>query len=96
MYSLTRVLIGAPARHDAERHHRGGEDHERQRNAVDAHVIGDEAAEPGMLLDELELRRAGSKRQTRISETAKVISVVHSATQRALRAPASSAAQHRR
>ena len=32
----------------------------------------------------------GSKRQTRMSETAKVISVVHSATQRALRAPSSS------
>ena len=33
---------------------------------------------------------AGSKRQTRMSEIAKVMSVVHSATQRALRAPASS------
>ena len=58
MYSLTRILIGAPARHDAERHQRGGEDHERQRDAVDAHVVGAEAAEPGLLLDELEFRRA--------------------------------------
>ena len=33
---------------------------------------------------------AGSKRQTRISDTAKVISVVHSAIQRALRCAASS------
>jgi hypothetical protein len=33
---------------------------------------------------------AGSKRQTRISETMKVMSVVHSAVQRALRMPASS------
>ena len=33
---------------------------------------------------------AGSKRQTKMSEIAKVISVVHSATQRALLAPASS------
>ena len=38
------------------------------------------------LFDELEIRLfAGSKRHTRISDTAKVTSVVHSAIQRALR-----------
>ena len=51
-------LDGAPARRDAERHDRGGEDDERQRDAVDAHVVGAEAGEPGVLLDELEFRRA--------------------------------------
>ena len=45
-----------PARQDAERHQGGGQDHERQRNAVDAHVIGDAAGEPRRLLDELEIR----------------------------------------
>ncbi len=37
------------------------------------------------LLDELEVGLDGSKRQTRISDTAKVTIVVHSAIQRALR-----------
>ena len=52
-------LDRAPARDDAERHQRGGEDHERQRNAVDAHVVVDRAGEPRPPLDELEFRRAG-------------------------------------
>ena len=45
-----------PARDDAERHQGGGEDHERQRNAIDAHVIGDPGRKPRCLLDELEIR----------------------------------------
>ena len=52
-------------------------------------VIGDGAAEPRPLFDELKLGDAGSKRQTRISEIANVISVVHNAIQRALRLSAS-------
>ena len=56
---LDARLDRAPARGDAERHQDGGEDHEQQRDAVDAHVVGAEAAEPGALLDELELGRAG-------------------------------------
>jgi len=53
-------------------------------------VIGDSGRKPGRLLDELEIRLGGSKRQTRMSETAKVTSVVHSAIQRELRRAASS------
>ena len=45
-----------PARNDAERHQSGGQDHERQRNAVDTHVVGDAAGEPRGLFDELEIR----------------------------------------
>ena len=85
MYSFTRVWIGAPARDDADRHQRGGQDHERQRDAVDAHVIGAEAAEPGRFSTNWNSGEPGSKRQTSTSDTAKVTSVVHSATQRALR-----------
>ncbi len=48
-----------PARDNAERHQGGGQDHERQRNAVDAHVIGDAAGEPVRLFDELEVRVGG-------------------------------------
>jgi hypothetical protein len=48
-----------PARHDAEWHQGGGQDHERQRNAVDAHVVGDAAGEPLHLLDELKIRLRG-------------------------------------
>ena len=49
-------LDRGPARQDAERHQRGGEDDEGQRNAVDAHVIGGDA-QPLLLFDELEFRR---------------------------------------
>ena len=71
MYSRTRRLDRVPAREDADRHQRGGEDHERQRNAVDAHGIGDGAAEPGPLFDELEVGRSTeSNRHTSISEIA--------------------------
>ena len=48
-----------PARDDAERHQGGGQDHERQRNAVDAHVVGDAAGQPRRLFDELEIRIGG-------------------------------------
>ena len=45
-----------PARQDAERHQEGGEQHEREGNAVHAHVKADRS-EPRPELDELELRR---------------------------------------
>ncbi len=56
---LDAHLHRQPARHDAKRHDRRGEDDQWQRDAIDAHVVGAVAAEPGDLLDELELRRAG-------------------------------------
>ncbi|GCC48686.1 hypothetical protein chiPu_0032850, partial [Chiloscyllium punctatum] len=46
-----------PARDDAERHDRGGQDDQRQRDAVDPHVVGDAGRKPGRLLDELEVGR---------------------------------------
>ncbi len=46
-----------PAGDDADRHQAGGQDHERQRDPVDSHVITDRAAEPGRLFLELEIRR---------------------------------------
>ena len=52
------ALDRVPAREDADRHQRRGQDHERQRNAVDAHGIGDGAAEPRPLFQELEFGRA--------------------------------------
>ena len=59
MYSLTRVWIGCQLAMMQIGISAGGEDHERQRDAVDAHVVGDGAAEPGLLLDELEFGRGG-------------------------------------
>ena len=47
-------LDRVPAREDTDRHQEGREDDEGQRKPVDAHVIGDGVAEPGMVLDELE------------------------------------------
>ena len=54
---LHAVLDGLPARYDADRHQRGGENDEGQRDAVDPHVVGDGCAEPGLPLHELKLRR---------------------------------------
>src|SRR5262249_38693110 len=48
-----------PARDDAYWHQRGGEHDDRQRYAVDPHGVVDRPAEPGLLLHELELGRAG-------------------------------------
>ena len=56
---LDALLDRQPARDDADRHQRRGQDHERQRDAVDPHVIVDRAVKPRPLLDELEFRRAG-------------------------------------
>ena len=56
---LDAMLDRQPAGDDAHRHQRGGEDEERQRDAVDAHVVGDGAREPRPLLHELELCRGG-------------------------------------
>ena len=55
---LHPALDRGPARQDRDRHQRGGEDHERQRNAVDAHRIVDGAAEPRPLFQELEIGRS--------------------------------------
>ena len=52
---LHPALDRGPARQDRDRHQRGREDHERQRNAVDAHGIIDGAAEPWALFQELEI-----------------------------------------
>jgi hypothetical protein len=52
------ALDRGPTGDDADRQERRGQDHERQRNAVDAHGISDGAAEPGPLFQELEFRRA--------------------------------------
>ena len=41
MYSLTRVWIDFPARQDADRRQQGRQQHEEQRDAVDAHVVVD-------------------------------------------------------
>ena len=54
MYSATRVSIAFPAGGDAEGHQAGGQHHEQHGNAVHAHVIGDAAAQPVQLLDQLE------------------------------------------
>ena len=54
MYSATRVSIAFPAGGDAEGHQAGGQHHEQHGNAVHAHVIGDAAAQPVDLLDQLE------------------------------------------
>ena len=43
-----------PARNDAERHQRRRQDHERQRDAIDPHVIANAGREPGRLFDKLE------------------------------------------
>ena len=43
----------APARGDGQRHQEGGQHHEQDRDAVDAHPVG-KSAEPRPLLDELE------------------------------------------
>ena len=51
------ALDGGPARQDRDRHQRGGQDHERQRNAVDTHGVGDGAAEPRPPFQELEIGR---------------------------------------
>ena len=51
------VLDRGPARQDRDRHQRGGEDHERQRNAVDPHGIGDGATEPRPFFQELKIGR---------------------------------------
>jgi hypothetical protein len=53
------ALDRLPACQDRNRHQRRGQDHERQRDAVDAHGVGDGAAEPGAPLDELEVGRGG-------------------------------------
>ena len=80
-----------PARDDAERHQAGGEDHERQRDAVDAHVVGGRCRRARRASRRTGIpASAGSKRHTSISDTAKVTSVVHSAVQRALRFTTSS------
>ena len=42
-----------PARQDGDRHQDGGQDHEQDRDAVDAHLVM-QPADPGALLDELE------------------------------------------
>ena len=55
---LHPALDRGPARQDRDRHQRGGKDHERQRNAVDAHGIVDGAAEPRPLFQELEIGRS--------------------------------------
>ena len=54
MYSLQALLDRDPARQHAERHQEGRQHHEQHRNAVDAEMVGDAGAEPGMLLDHLE------------------------------------------
>ncbi len=59
MYSFTRFSIDVPARQDAERHQERRQDDEQHRDAVDAHVVGDAAIQPGDLLDELEARIGG-------------------------------------
>ena len=51
---LDAVLDRLPARQDAQRHQERGEHHEQHRDAVDAHLVFDGAAEPVHLLDELE------------------------------------------
>ena len=79
MYSLTRVVDRLPARQDAERHQEGGQEDEQQRDAVDAHMVGD--AEPSQAAFSTNWKRGGrmSKPRHRNSESAKVTSVVHSA-----------------
>ena len=56
---LDAVLDRQPAGDDADRHQRGRQDEERQRDAIDAHVVSDRADEPRPFLDELELGRRG-------------------------------------
>ena len=82
MYSLTRTWIDFPARQDADQRQQRRQQHEEQRDAVDAQVVADvEAGDPVELLDELHAgagrRRSGS---TASSETRKVASDVTSAT----------------
>ena len=48
--------LDAPARKDADREDQRGQDHERQRQPVDPELVG-QAADPGALLHELEVRR---------------------------------------
>ncbi len=45
-----------PARQNADRHQCGGQDHEWQRDAVNAHMIGDGIGKPRRFLDELKVR----------------------------------------
>ena len=45
-----------PGGENAERHQEGRQQHERHRHAVDAELVEDAAAEPSLLLDELERR----------------------------------------
>ena len=59
MYSRTRIVTDFQLAMMQNGIKRGGQDHERQRNAVDAHVVGDAAGEPRRLLDELEVRLRG-------------------------------------
>ena len=59
MYSRTRLWIACQLARMQIGISAGGQDHERQRDAVDAHGVGDGAAEPGALLDELEVGRGG-------------------------------------
>ena len=63
MYSATRVSMRFPAGGDAEGHQAGGQHHEQHGNAVHAHVIGDAAAQPVMLLDQLEAGIGGIERR---------------------------------
>ncbi len=56
---LDAPLDRLPAREDAQRHQRRGEDHERQGDAIDPDVVADGAGEPRLPFDELELRGAG-------------------------------------
>ena len=48
-----------PARDDAKRHQGGGQDDERQRNAVHTHMIHNGIGQPRRLLDKLEVRLRG-------------------------------------
>ena len=87
MYSLTRVLIDCPAGEDADRHQEGRQEDERQRDAVDAHVVGDGAAEPGRFSTNWKSGSAGSKCDQRSSDSSEGDAAWSTAPiQRALRA----------
>ena len=69
MYSLHAALDRLPAGDDADRHQAGGQDHERQRDAVDAHVVADRAGEPRRAARRTGIRpMPGSNRHHSISE----------------------------
>ena len=56
---LDALLDRLPAGQNTDRHQRRGENHEGQRNAIDAHVVADRSRQPRLAFDELKFRRTG-------------------------------------